>query len=260
MEVSVFKLNNGKLQKADAAAMGLEKSNGLWNRLNVSDLDKDGDLDLVTGNLGLNTRYRATADAPLRCYAKDFDKNGSIDPVMAFDENGKIYPLVQRDPLVKQMPSLKKNFLHFKDYAAATVEQIFSKKELDEALNLVAYQLETCWWENRGGKFIRHTLPIQAQWSPVFGIVAQDINGDGNPDLLMAGNKFGMEVETNRCDAGTGAFFAGDGKGNFTWVNNSLSGFWANREGRDLGCLNAPGGKMKVIVANNNSKVQVFGN
>lgn len=118
--------------------------------------------------------------------------------------------------------------------------------------------METCWWENQGGKFVRHSLPTQAQVSVVQGIVVEDFNGDGNPDILLAGNKYGFEVETNRCDAGNGTLLLGDGKGNFSWMDNTMSGFWAMREARDLAMLRSSGGKHVFVVANNNSPMQVF--
>lgn len=257
MAVSVFQLKNNKLVNV-TEQFGLGKSNGLWNRLVLADLDKDGDLDLVTGNLGLNTRFTASQDAPFRCYAKDFDQNGTLDPIVAFSEGGKIYPLMQKEVLVKQMPVLKKKFLYSSAYAKATMSDIWPQTDLDAALNLVAYEFETCWWENKGGQFIKHRLPIQAQISPVQGIVCEDLNGDGNLDLLMAGNKYGFEVETNPCDAGTGVLLLGDGKGNFSWMENVQSGFWAMREARDLAMLRGKAGKKIFVVANNNGAPQIF--
>ncbi len=257
MPVSIFQLKNKQLEDV-TAQFGLDKTNGLWNRIVLADLDKDGDLDLVTGNLGLNTRFTASAEAPFLCYAKDFDNNGTLDPIVAYMEGGKIYPLVQKEVLVKQMPILKKKFLYSKDYAKATMSDLWPQKDLDAALNLLVYDLATCWWENQGGKFVRRGLPIQAQIAPVQGIVCADFNGDGNLDLLMAGNKYGFEVETNPCDAGTGTLLLGDGKGNFAWMDNTLSGFWARKEARDLALLHGAGGKRILIVANNNGGIQIY--
>jgi hypothetical protein len=257
MPISVFKLVNGKLSNV-TAKFGLEKSNGLWFRMALEDLDKDGDLDLVTGNFGLNSRFTASATEPLGCYAKDFDNNGTLDPIMTMYEDGKNYPLAQKEAMVKQIPSLKKRFLYAKEYAAATIEKVWPKKELDAALHLVAYDLETCWWENQNGKFVRHSLPHQAQASAIQGIVADDLNGDGHIDLLMAGNKYSLEVESGRYDSGIGVFLAGDGKGNFTWVDNLQSGFWALQEARDLVMLKGAGGKKTFVVANNSSALQIY--
>ncbi len=257
MPVSIFKMKGGTLQNV-TAQFGLDKSNGLWYRLAVADLDGDGDQDIVTGNLGLNTRLNASAEGPLRCFAKDFDNNGTLDPIVAYDEQGKLYPLVQKEVLNKHSPVLKKKFLYAKDYGNATMDMVWPQKDLDAALNLYCYTVETCWWENKGGKFIRHSLPMQAQVAPVQGIVIDDFNGDGNKDLLLAGNKYGFDVETNRCDAGNGALFLGDGKGRFSWKNNLNTGFFASKEVRDLAALRGPGGKKRVVVANNNGPVQVF--
>ena len=257
MPVSIFQLKNNKLEDV-TGQFGLANTNGLWNRLALADLDKDGDMDLVTGNLGLNTRFAASAEAPFLCYAKDFDNNGTLDPIVAYMEDGKIYPLMQKEVLVKQMPILKKKFLYSKDYANATISDLWPEKDLKAGLKLSCYQLETCWWENQGGKFVRHSLPVQTQIAPVQGIICEDFNADGNVDLLMAGNKYGFEVETNPCDAGNGTLLLGDGKGNFTWLDNTISGFWAMREARDLAMLRGAGGKRIIVVANNNSKVQIF--
>ena len=257
MPIMVFKLEQGKL-KNRTAALGLGQSNGLWNRLVVSDLDGDGDLDILGGNFGLNTRLTASAQEPLRCYAKDFDGNGSIDPILAAFEDGKEYPLMRQDALLKQMPVLKKRFIYARDYARVTVDQIFPRKELESGQVVSAHTLATTWWENKGGSFVPHTLPIQAQLSPVYGMIVQDFNGDGLVDILLAGNKIGIEVETGRCDSGIGSLFLGDGHGSFRWMPNMLAGFWAPGDVRDLAALRGTGGRTTVVVANNNAPAQVF--
>ncbi|MBC7776156.1 MAG: VCBS repeat-containing protein, partial [Phycisphaerae bacterium] len=257
MPVSIFKLVGGKLSNV-TEQFGLGKSNGLWFSLRLADLDQDGDLDLVTGNFGLNTRFTASPEAPFGCYAKDFDNNGTLDPIVTMYEGKNNFPLVQKEVMVKQMPSLKKKYLYASVYSTTTIDKMWGEN-LGDALHLMAYELETCWWENQGGKFVQHRLPYQAQTSAIQGIVAEDLNGDGHLDLLMAGNKYGMEVGTGRYDAGNGIFLSGDGKGNFTWVNNLQSGFWAMKDARDVAVLRGAGGKRTFLVANNNSTLQVFG-
>ncbi len=257
MPVSIFKLSGGKLSNV-TEQFGLGKSNGLWFSLRIADLDEDGDMDLVSGNFGINTRFVASQEGPFGCYAKDFDNNGTIDPIVTMYEGKNNYPLVQKEVMVKQMPSLKKKYLYSSVYAETTIDKMWGN-QLNDALHLVAYNLETCWWENQGGKFVQHKLPYQVQSSAIQGIIADDFNGDGHLDLIMAGNKYGLEVGTGRYDAGNGVFLSGDGKGNFSWVNNLQSGFWAMKDARDVALLRGPGGKRTILVANNNSALQVFG-
>lgn len=258
MPITIFKIESGKFKKLDSSQTGMEYSNGFWNRLIPIDIDKDGDLDLITGNIGLNTSYKPTNDHPIQCYFADYDLNGSIDPLITFYEEESIYPIIQKDVLIKQIPSLKKKFIYYKDYAKATIEDVLTEKQLKESKVLKSYIVKSGWWENTNGNFSFHDFKNPAQASPVYGIIADDLDGDGNIDVLLAGNKYGMEVETGRLDAGVGVFLKGDGQGGFTWVKNTDSGFWAQKDVRDIALLIGPGNKKRIVVANNNDDLQIF--
>jgi enediyne biosynthesis protein E4 len=257
MPVSIFEFEAGKL-KNKTSEYGLDKSNGFWFKMAFADLDGDGDMDLVTGNLGLNTRLKASEEYPLRCFAADFDKNGTLDPIMAYYENGQLYPLMQKEVLNKHMPILKKKFLYSKDFSLATMDKMWPQNDLNESLNHFMYTFETVWWENKNGKFVKRSLPLRAQLSAVQGIIIEDINGDGHLDILMSGNKYGMEVETNPCNASNGALLIGDGKGNFKFKDNNQTGFWAMKEARDMALIKGNNRLRTIVVANNNANLDVF--
>ena len=258
MPITIFNLSKGKVEKADLKSFGLDKSNGFWNKLNIADVDGDGDNDLIMGNLGTNTLYKTSSAYPVQCYVGDYDQNGSLDPIITYFEGDRCYPMVQKDVLIKQIPAMKKKFVYSKKYAEATIQDVLSPKQLKESMILSSYIVESGWWENKEGHFIFHAFPMQAQASPVNGIIVHDLNHDGHPDILVAGNKYQMEVETGRLDAGVGAFLQGDGKGQFAWVNNLLTGIWAQFEARDLVFLTGPHGKIRILVSNNNSTIQVY--
>lgn len=251
LPITVFKNNGGKLEDA-TAAFGLEGSNGWWNCLHAADLDKDGDMDLVGGNLGLNSRLKASADAPIQLHAADFDKNGSLDPVMTWHWQGKEYPVPQRETMIKQMPVLKKDFVYHKAYGRATIHDIFKASALEMAKKFVAKTFSTTVFINNQGKFTAEPLPALAQLSVCNQVASDDFNKDGNLDLLLVGNSFLTEVESGRYDAGSGTLLLGDGKGGFEASPNRVHGFWATKDARDMASVKLANGKSVFIVTNNN--------
>ncbi|MFZ2898371.1 MAG: VCBS repeat-containing protein [Saprospiraceae bacterium] len=252
MPITVFKAENGQLRNA-TEAFGLSGTNGWWNCLALADADADGDLDILAGNLGLNTRLKA----PLKLYARDFDGNGSIDPVISFMENDKEYPLPRRENLIKQLPGLKKKFVYYGPYSVATMQDIFSANELRSAQVLQATEFHTTLFLNQGkGAFQPQPLPIEAQLSPTMQFLAEDLNGDGHTDILLAGNSYGADTESGPYDAGNGLVLLGDGKGGFRPLHGRESGFWADKDAKDLKAVQLANGKRLYLVANNNAGVQ----
>ncbi len=225
MPVTVFINNNGKLINQTKNYF-TEDYTGWWNKLLVTDLNKDGRPDLVIGNFGLNTQCKVSDQQPAEMYYKDFDENGTIDPVLCFYNQGKSYPFLSRDELVSQVNGMSKKFKYYKDYDDATLNDIFIPEQLKDASHLKANILSTTYFESSSdGKFHVKNLPAEAQFSPVFTITLLDYNKDGNTDLLLCGNVNHARLRFGNCDANYGVLLKGDGKGNFTYINQQQSGF-----------------------------------
>jgi hypothetical protein len=256
MPITVFTLKNGKFVNK-TTAWGLEKTGGWWNCLEIADVNQDGKPDILAGNEGKNTRFKPTQDHPLKIYAADFDRNGSIDPVIAHFHAGKYVPVAQRNEMAAQLPSLiNKQFTRFATYAQAGIRDIFSHDALSRAMEKNIHGIESGWFEQKNGQLIFHPFPWEAQTAPVQSILTTDLNADGNPDFMLVGNHYGNEVETGRQDAGNGAVL--------TWKNqrlsclpNTVTGFWATREARVVVEMMI-NGKTGYIVGNNNDRAQGY--
>ena len=225
MPVTVFINNNGKLENKTKDYFD-ENYSGWWNKILITDFNKDGKPDLIVGNFGLNTQCKVSDKQPAEMYYKDFDGNGTVDPVLCFYNQGKSYPFLSRDEVVGQINGMGKKFKYYKDYADATIRDVFTPEQLNNATHLKANTLATTYFERTAnGKFYKKELPVQAQFSPVFTITSIDYNKDGNADLLLCGNINHARLRFGNCDANYGILLKGDGKGNFTYINQQQSGF-----------------------------------
>jgi hypothetical protein len=247
-----------------AAAPSLRQAAGWWNSLTSGDFDNDGDLDYVAGNLGLNSKYKASPAEPVSLYAGDFDGNGTLDPVLTYylpgpDGKRAAYPTASRDNFMVQMPSMRKRFTLYEDYALAKAEDLFTEEELKMAYTVRAEYLQTSYLQNLGGGRFRLTaLPLPAQFAPVFGMLANDYDGDGNLDVLLTGNSYATEVQTGRYDALPGLCLKGDGKGNFTPLPAARSGLLVDGDAKGLAELVLPGGKPLILSAANAGRLRCF--
>ena len=256
MPITIFRNMGGRL--APLANVGLERSHGWWTRIVAADVDGDGRQEFVVGNLGLNTRLRASEREPATLLVKDFDGNGFDEQILACYSEGKSYPIVLRDDLIKALPPLKVRYLNFKDYATQTVDDIFPADQRKDAVALSAYTFATSVVKRtREGRFTVTPLPDEAQLTPVYGIVARDLNGDRTVDLLLAGNFDGFKTDIGRSSFRDGIALRGTGGGAFTPVSSRESGFLVPGQVRDIRPLRSADGE-RLLVARNNERPVVL--
>jgi hypothetical protein len=198
---------------------------GWWNKIAAGDVNGDGVPDLVAGNMGTNTQFRVSEQEPAELYYKDFDDNGSIDPIFCYYIQGRSYPYVTRDELLEQLGSFRKRYTNYESYANATLDQLFTAEQLSTFSKFKATHLETSLFlSNANGTWSYQPLPLEAQYSPVCSIVIVDGDKDGSSDLLLTGNINRAKLRLGKFDANYGVFLKGDGKGGFTYVNQVRSG------------------------------------
>ncbi|HEY5749646.1 MAG TPA: FG-GAP-like repeat-containing protein [Chryseolinea sp.] len=258
MPITCLKNKDGK-SFAPYATEAFQHTSGWWNSFVAADFDQDGDMDYIAGNLGLNSRYHGTPREPLCIYAKDYDKNGSVDPVMTYYLQGQKYIVHTRDELISQITVMRHRFVHYAEYSEATFDDSFLKSEVDDAYKVCAENFQTSYIENQGnGKFAIKALPLETQFAPTYGMTTADFDGDGFTDVLMTGNMFSAEVSSGRYDASVGVFLRGDGHGHFKLVNARESGFYADGDAKGAALLQQPSGNALMIVANNASPLKAF--
>lgn len=254
-----FKNEKGKLVNVTANA-GLSNVNGWWNSIYPVDVDNDGDMDYIMGNAGTNLDYKPNSGEPLELYYGYFAGMPKQQPVLSCyinDEKGerKKYPFAFRDDLFRVMPVMKKKFQTYDSYSRATFTELFDKEDIAKARHYQADIFQSCLLKNNGnGKFSCIPLPIEAQFSCVNGIVATDVNNDGNIDLLVAGNFHETECVYGWLDASLGLLLLGDGKGNFSPLPPTKSGLFLNGDMRGISAMiDNKGNEVFLATANSDS-------
>ena len=269
MPITVFRnAGGGHLARRDVP--GLAGSEGWWNRIVAGDFTGDGKVDFVVGNLGLNTRLHASAAEPMVMYVKDFNGNGHAEPLLTLADRAGRWPLPLRDDMVRAFPPLKPRYMSYTTYARATMDSIFPPDKRSGAIVRTANTLATTLVRNDGnGNFTLVPLPPEAQLAPVYGILADDVDGDGKTDLLLGGNFDGFKPEIGRAAASYGLVLRGDpsrcrAEGAedtlcvpFTPVPAAESGFFVPGQARDIRRVRTRGGAL-YLVARNDDRALLF--
>lgn len=234
MPIQVWTIAGQKLE--DASDQYFDQSHsGWWNHLRLTDLNGDQKPDILAGNIGTNTQFRASPAEPVELYYKDFDNNGSIDPLLCYYIQGTSYPYVTRDELLNQLGGLRSKFPTYRSYANMTLSEVFDAEELTGAGHLSANHMETTLFLSNGqGQLQAEALPVQAQFAPIYASIVGDFNGDGALDLLLAGNNRRAKLRLGQWDANYGTLLLGDGKGTFTYVNQIRSGLQLKGDVRSI--------------------------
>ncbi|WP_299289180.1 VCBS repeat-containing protein [uncultured Mucilaginibacter sp.] len=262
MPITFYRNNGRGFTKVNNS--GVEQHVGWWNSLVAGDFNNDGKMDYVAGNLGQNSNYKATFAEPMTILAKDVDNNGSYDAMIfcymkAEDGTQKPFPMHTRDDLISQVISTRKKFPTYKGFGRATMDDLWSKQDKENAVVLKATDMNTSFIENMGnGKFSISAMPIAAQMAPVYGMVARDIDQDGFLDLLMVGNDYGMEPFTGRHDAFMGLYLKGNGKGGFSSKPVTGSGFFVDGDAKGLAVVHRAKGNDLYIASQNQDSLKVF--
>jgi len=251
MPIRIFLNDHGKKFKEVTKSWFDLPEGGLWNKIAVGDFDHDGNMDLIVGNFGTNSQLKSSVTEPLELTFKDFDNNGSVDPILTYYIQNKSYPFAGRDEMLNQINSLRRKFPDYKSYSNAQITDIFSAEDLKTATVLSASELRTTLFKNTGSKFEKHILPIEAQFAPVYAIEILDYNKDGNPDFILAGNQSANCVRLGVIDANYGQLFEGDGKGNFKYISQSVSGLSMTGDVKSLKVLTIRGNRYLFAGINN---------
>lgn len=251
MPIEVFINKQGTQLERSSEEYLDESMKGFWTRMITHDFDKDGDEDIIVGNFGLNSQLKTSKDEPLLLTYKDFDRNGSIDPIMTCYIQGKPYPYASRDELLDQMYSMRSKFTTYDSYSEAQLNTIFSKNELKDAAVLEANTLKSIYLENRRNKFVVRELPSPAQFSPVFAMALIDYNQDGNIDVVFGGNQSSIRIRMGVIDANFGQLYEGDGKGNFKYIAQSVSGLNTSGDTKAMNVITINGQRYLLVGVNN---------
>jgi hypothetical protein len=250
-------INHKRTFTDESDKWGLQDTEGWWHCIQVKDLNNDGKPDLILGNNGLNSFFKAMPEKPVTMFVNDFDLNGSVEQLICMYEGDKLCPVAMKDDVVKQLPSLKTKYLKFADYKDQTIYDLFSEQVVSRSVILKARWMESCVFINKGSSFDILKLPAEAQFTPVYALEAEDFDGDKVCDLLLGGNQYRAKPETGINAAGYGLLLKGMPGGKWKSLPYKVSGVHIQGEIRDLKIMQVKKERL-LVVALNNDKFQFY--
>ena len=256
MSPRIFKFNKNRFEEVKT---NLEGMKGWWQTVVATDLDGDGREDLVLGNMGENFYLRPTPKEPVKLWLNDFDQNGTMDKILTRSIEGRDVPVFLKREVEEQLPVLKKQNLHHRDYAMRTVEDLFGKAVLEKSVEKeFTYSSSCIAWNQGGGKYEVEKLEGMAQLSSVNAVLSVDVNGDGRKDLLVGGNRYGFPPQFGRLDGSYGDVLVSEGKRKFRWLSPVQTGLRVRGEVRDMKEIRDSGGSDYVLYLINDDYPRMY--
>ena len=252
MAIEIYINNNGAFTN-QSKAYGTDKNIGWWNTITATDTNKDGNIDVLAGNLGTNSKHKATNEQPFVIMAKDFDKNGTNDIALGYYNDNQLYPVRGLQCSSEQVPSIKANVSSYAEFGSLTFDQVYSNFDTNNAITHKATYFESALLLNKNNQFTYTALPNTTQVAPTNGILVLDIDNNGTDEIISVGNQYPVEVETGRYDAHTGSVMTNDLK----TISLQNSGFFNDKDARDIDQITIKGVK-HIMVSNNRNSIEFF--
>ncbi|MEO9967269.1 MAG: VCBS repeat-containing protein [Reichenbachiella sp.] len=258
MPIKIFGLSNGIFED-QTNEYSLGNTTGWWNMIESADFDQDGDDDLIIGNLGLNYKYKAHEDATFDIYVNDYDSNGNVDIVLGYYQGDEQFPVRGMQCSSQQIPVIQQKYKNkYNAFAEATLSDIYGETHLANSIHYKVESFASVYIENLGdGRLAINNLPFEIQTSSLNDVQVADYNNDGYLDILAGGNQFNSEVETPRNDACYGWLLAGDGTGQFSYVDYTQSGLYVPYDIRSIVRLASDDTYLDVFISNS-APVKVY--